>query len=155
MQCIVNKELLSVWFVPLDLSDDFYSPFDDQPFVCVLLCHVAEVSDVDRARLCQQIVSSSCQYVICAGVDCSIWDETLDWAFTDMQTEDGDNQDQTLLTTWHEDEPLLDVFRFAFESDAVVPVASARYVVLSLAEQDNAMIVNSLIAFLRGHGVVV
>ena len=53
------------------------------------------------------------------GPDCSLWDDSIDWAniekFKDRAIPDG----QFVITTWHEKETLQEVLRFA-KIDAAV-----------------------------------
>ncbi|MEC7120178.1 MAG: hypothetical protein VXW65_09795 [Pseudomonadota bacterium] len=129
MQCIHQDDRREVWFAAMDAADDFYSPFDERPYVLLLINHDSGLSDADRLRWSTEIVSSNCRYAICAGIDGSIWDDTLDWAFVDTHIE---TTDEMLLTTWHDEEPFEDVLRFSFDQARFGAYPLNHYLVLCL-----------------------
>ncbi len=47
------------------------------------------------------------------GVDCSSWDDSVDWANLSAAGPDEIPDDKFVTTTWHEDEPLSETFWFA------------------------------------------
>ena len=61
------------------------------------------------------LVESGCLYMMAWGEDCSSWDDSVDWA--NLETFDFRDipDDEFVMTTWHENEPLEEVFRFAKE----------------------------------------
>lgn len=56
------------------------------------------------------IVDSGCLYIMAWGRDCSSWDDSVDWA--NLKRIDGAERadDNHVMTTWHADEPLSEVF---------------------------------------------
>lgn len=72
----------------------------------------AEVDNIWRARVSDWLVRSGCLYMMAWGADCSAWDDAVDLANLeqfDYQVPD----DRSVMTTWHEDETLQEVFLFA------------------------------------------
>ena len=59
------------------------------------------------------LVDSGCLYMMAWGPRCSSWDDSVDWAnigsFGDEEIPDA----AFVMTTWHDDEPLDEVFWFA------------------------------------------
>ena len=59
------------------------------------------------------LVGSGCLYMMAWGPGCRSWDDSVDWAnltafdFADIP------DDRFVMTTWHENEPLEEVFWFA------------------------------------------
>jgi hypothetical protein len=82
------------------------------PFRAVVLVREA-VSNEWRKRVSDWLVTSGCLYMLAWGVDCSIWDDAVDWAslnefdFGDIPPE------RFVMTTWHDDESIEEVFAFA------------------------------------------
>ena len=70
----------------------------------------------------QWLVRSGCFYALAWGVECSSWDDSIDYANIEHVLPAEITEDNSLMTTWHENEPIEGVFRFAkkharFEDD--------------------------------------
>ncbi len=71
------------------------------------------VSNEWRHSVSEWLVESGCRYMMATGIDCSAWDDSVDWAalekfdFRDISDKD------FVMTTWHDDEPLSEVFWYA------------------------------------------
>jgi hypothetical protein len=82
------------------------------PFRAVVLVREA-VTNEWRNRVSDWLVTSGCLYMLAWGVDCSIWDDAVDWTslhefdFGDIPPE------RFVMTTWHDDESIEEVFSFA------------------------------------------
>jgi hypothetical protein len=66
-----------------------------------------------QAAASRWLVDAGCLYMLAWGRDCSSWDDSVDLA--NLQAFDfGEIPDEAFVTTtWHDDEPLSDVFEFA------------------------------------------
>jgi hypothetical protein len=91
--------------------------FKAEPFRAVLVADV-QVSDHWRASVADWLVISGCRYMIAWGADCSAWDDAVDEASVLRENFNADDESQFVMTTWHEAEPLADVFWFAKNSAA-------------------------------------
>jgi hypothetical protein len=66
-----------------------------------------------RMAASRWLVASGCLYMLAWGVDCSSWDDSVELANREI-FDFGDIPDEAfVMTTWHEDESLADVFEFA------------------------------------------
>ena len=66
-------------------------------------------------RTSEWLVDSGCLYMMAWGDDCGSWDESVDWANLEI-FDFGDIPDEEfVMTTWHENEPLQEVFWYAKE----------------------------------------
>lgn len=61
------------------------------------------------------LVISGCLYMMAWGVDCSSWDDSVDYANILNCEFDEIPDDESIMTTWHEKEPLSEVFEFSKE----------------------------------------
>ena len=69
------------------------------------------VSNSRQNEIANWLYSSGCRYASTWGVDCSIWHDAMDWAEIAVWPNDvPDNK--FMMTTWHEDEPLDEMFWF-------------------------------------------
>jgi hypothetical protein len=73
----------------------------------------AEVSCEWQKRVSDWIVASGCLYMMAWGRKCSSWDDSVDWANIHQCGAGPIPESELVMTTWHDDESLADVFRFA------------------------------------------
>lgn len=79
------------------------------PFRAVVVIE-APVTPDWRASVSKWLVESGCLYMMAWGPDCSLWDDSVDYANLD-EFEYGDiPDDRFVMTTWHNNEPVEEVF---------------------------------------------
>jgi hypothetical protein len=69
-----------------------------------------------QANVSSWLVLSGCRYMMAWGKDCSSWDDSVDAASLEAFEFQEEPDDRLVITTWHENEPLRDVFWFAKNS---------------------------------------
>ena len=82
------------------------------PFKAVLVLEQA-VADDWQDQISEWLVRSGCLYMMAWGVKCSSWDESVDWANHSVTGLNDVPDDQFVMTTWHDDEPLTETFWYA------------------------------------------
>ena len=86
----------------------FLSPFKGAEFAALVYIEDTDITIEEQNALSDQLVTSGCRYAVCAGHNCSSWDDSIDMA--DIKRNDGAvNDDNLVMTTWHENEPLKDI----------------------------------------------
>lgn len=88
-----------------------------------LLCsrtRVVVVIDVEVSRewqwqVSKWIIEIGCQYMMAWGIDCTSWDDSVDYAHLEKYDYHYERipTDDFVVTTWHDDVPLAEVFRYA------------------------------------------
>ncbi len=73
----------------------------------------AEVSPKWRVLVSDWIAKSGCLYMMAWGRDCSLWDDSVDMANIEAFDFGEIPEDKFIMTTWHDDEPLSEVFWYA------------------------------------------
>lgn len=73
----------------------------------------AESSQLWQWDVCRWLVASGCRYMLAWGRDCASWEEAVDDASLERFDYEDVPQDQSVLTTSHEDEELGEAFWFA------------------------------------------
>ena len=103
-----------------------------------------------QERVSDWIVESGCLYMMAWGRDCTSWDDSVDYAMHRKAGYADVSDDNFVVTTWHDGEPLHEVFFFArmcaFHPEIALPTltivdirAEARKVaVLALHEAESA-----------------
>ena len=89
----------------------------------------AEVSPEWRSLVSCWIVRSGCLYMMAWGVECSSWDDSVDRANLEEFRFGDIPEDRFVVTTWHADESLAEVFRFS-KNNAFHPTVELQQTVL-------------------------
>ncbi len=71
------------------------------------------VTDEWQTQISDWLVRSGCLYMMAWGVACSSWDDSVDWASMSASDFEETPDDQFVMTTWHDEEPLSETLRFA------------------------------------------
>lgn len=81
-------------------------------YKCVVL--VERIVDQSfRGQLSKLLVESGCLYFMAWGFDCSLWDDSVDYANLERFDYGEVPDEQFVMTTWHENQSLEEVLRFA------------------------------------------
>jgi len=91
----------------LDLPD--ISQF--KPFRVVVLIE-EDVSQEWQPLASTWLINSGCLYMMAWGKECSSWDDSVDFANGEEFNFEGIPDDKFVMTSWHEDEDLDEVFFF-------------------------------------------
>jgi hypothetical protein len=82
------------------------------PFRAVVL--VREIVSNDwRNRVSDWLVAAGCLYMLAWGRECSVWDDAVDWANISAFDFKPIPPERFVMTTWHENESMEEVFWFA------------------------------------------
>jgi len=116
MKLIGRTKEKEVWFSSSNAPYNFQNPFDGEEYVCLIFNNDKEISTDDQKKLSKQIVMSGCRYAVCAGHDCSSWDDSIDYAY--LETDENYNPpDSTfVMTSWHEDESVEEILNYAIHT---------------------------------------
>ena len=102
------------------------------PFRAVVL--VREIVSNDwRNRVSDWLVAAGCLYALAWGQDCSIWDDAVDWASIGAFDFKPIPPEHFVMTTWHEDETIEEVFWFAMHCAEHPTVALRSSLILDIA----------------------
>lgn len=105
------------------------------PYLALVIVEL-DVTPEWRNTLCDWLAHSACLYMCAWGRDCSAWDDAMDWANIAQFSPGEIPAHQFVMTTWHEDEDLAELFYFArhIAQHPVRELASA--VLLHIAEHE-------------------
>jgi hypothetical protein len=81
------------------------------------------------------LVKSGCLYMVAWGIECSSWDDSVDYAAME-KFDYGDVPDaEFVMTTWHENEPMSDAL-FYLRCNAIHPVTdTSKTLILHIAHE--------------------
>ena len=86
-------------------------PFESIPRRVIVLVE-QDVTSQWQDAVSKWIVDCGCLYMMAWGRDCSLWDDSVDWANLKHIGGAELTDDNHVMTTWHADEPLSEVFFF-------------------------------------------
>ncbi len=120
-------------------------PKDIKEYRCLVLIDRA-VSPDERERASRKLVESGCLYMMAWGLDCSLWDDAVDQAVLEAFEFREVPDQQFVMTTWHENESLEEVIRFA-KFDAILSYANKplrKLLVLDLGIKDREALIREM-----------
>jgi hypothetical protein len=88
-----------------------------------------------QAEVSNWLVASGCFYMMAWGVECSSWDDSVDWASLDANDYQAVSEDKFVVTTWHEDDSIEDVFWYAKFTDSHNVYELSNLVVIHIAQE--------------------
>lgn len=103
-------------------------PIDDlRPFKAILVSEI-DVPDSRRSAVCNWLVASGCRYFMAWGRECERWHDFMDEVYLAIWNFEPPD-DALLMTTWHADQALAEVFWFA-RKVAVHPATGLRTILV-------------------------
>jgi hypothetical protein len=104
------------------------------PFLVIIVAE-ANVTGEWQDRTADWLVECGCLYAVAWGVDCEKWHDSVDWAAL-RKFDFGDiPDDQFIMTTWHNDEPLTEAFWFAGNCGHHPDVELTRSIILHISSE--------------------
>ena len=104
-------------------------PISHRPFSAVVIIS-AQVTPEWRHEVSEWLVEEGCLSMMAWGMDCSLWDDSVDIANLEAHNWENIPFGQSVMTTWHEKEPLSDVFWNAHMSNFHPPEVSIDHLVI-------------------------
>ena len=100
---------------------------------CIVIIE-QDVAPEWRELVSHWLVKSGCVYMMAWGYECEAWDDSVDEAILIAFDYGEIPEDKFVMTTWHEDETLEDVFFFAKNAAFARPETS-NFLLLHISEQ--------------------
>lgn len=124
-------------FVPID--GEAIIPVEAGTYLCVILIE-RPVSESFRERTSNTLVRTGCRFMMAWGVDCSLWDDSVDYANIMQFFPAEIPESQFVMTTWHDKDTLEDVFFYAKHNmhSSFNDVKYDSLVVLDLGQDDRS-----------------
>ena len=114
--------------------DSGLPPLEDLQHFKTILVVEAEVAEMMMWETSRLLVESGCKYALAWGTDCESWHDAIEDAYLESTNYEDVPEEQRVMTTWHEDEELSEVFWFAAHR-AVHPAHELRdTLILHIAE---------------------
>ena len=108
-----------------------------KPYKSVVVVET-NISSDRQAEISRWLVGSGCLYMMAWGRECSSWDNSVDFANLEEFSYGEIPDDAFVMTTWHESEPLEEVFWFAKNSAFHPSIELDNTLILHLGENDKS-----------------
>ena len=112
MERVFDDGTVEVWTTHIVRPFVFSSPIAGREFAALVLFLDREVSPDEQAAISASLIAEGCRYAVCAGDQCSTWDDSVDMAYLATDSNRSPPEDRFVMTSWHEDEGLEDVAHF-------------------------------------------
>jgi hypothetical protein len=106
-----------------------------RPFRAVVVID-EEVTPEWQNLVSSWLVKSGCLYMMAWGKNCSSWDDSVDYANGAAFNYGDIPEDHFVMTTWHEDEPLMEVFWYAKNSAVHPTVDLPNILILHISDKN-------------------
>jgi len=126
---------MAVKYVQLVPGAELPDISDLKPFRCVVIVE-EEPSSEWQAQVSEWLVEAGCLYMMAWGKGCSSWDDSVDYANMKRSGYNDIPEEQFIMTTWHEDEPLKEVFVFS-KNDVFHPCVGLPNTLILHISQEN------------------
>ncbi len=116
-------------------------------FKCLVLIERV-ISAAFRDAVSRDLVQNGCLYMMAWGLDCSLWDDAVDFAHLEQWEFQNSPDDQFVMTTWHDRETMAGVLSFA-KIDARVSYAGETLddlLILDISTVDRSELIKDLYA---------
>lgn len=127
-----------VRYLRLQDSKDLPNLGELKPYKAVVVIEET-VSRASQEAISKWLVDTGCLYMMAWGPDCGSWDTSVDEANIEKFGYGEIPEDAFVMTTWHEKEPLEEVFWFAKNSASHPTKELENTLLLHLAQADNAV----------------
>lgn len=100
-------------YVHLPPDEDCPQPVDSGPIAAVVIIEISNWSDRWQRHVCKWLLDSHVHYVMIWGNSCADWHDRVDDEFIITHPTDDLSDTELVMTAWHDDETLDEVFWFA------------------------------------------
>jgi hypothetical protein len=90
-----------------------------------------------RTAVSKWLVNSGCLYMVAWGAECSLWDDSVDWANIEAFHGKEIPEEHFVMTTWQADEPFSEAMSFAKNSALHGCVSLSRGLLLHISSKPN------------------
>lgn len=115
MELVYESGKTKVWRVHLMPGDAVPSFALGEDFKCVIWTSCA-MENAWRNQVSEALVANRLRYMLAGGLDGTIWDDAVDWAYIVTDPDFDPPDDRFVMTEWHDDEPLENVLWCAFKT---------------------------------------
>ena len=141
----VDENANKLHLIPTGLIYIHLPPGSPMPVLPWRRSRVVVVVEAEASREWQMLVSKwiidlGCLYMMAWGIDCTSWDDSVDIAHLEKYDYDHTKipEDEFVITTWHDDETLSEVFYYAKYEFSHPDFELDRTIILDIAKNNRS-----------------
>ncbi len=115
-------------YIRLEPDTDLPDISTFNPFRVLVIVEEAVTSEWQK-KVSTWLVTSGCLYMMAWGIECSSWDDSVDYANIEYFNYENIPDNKFVMTTWHENESIEEVFLFS-KNDAIHPSVDLKHTFL-------------------------
>lgn len=112
-------------------------------FKCLILIE-REVGENYRHDVSKSLIEAGCLYSLAWGQDCTLWDDSVDWAFLERHNYEDVPEEKFVMTTFHSNETLEEVIEFTKRCTEYSPVDLEDILILDFAAKERETAIKQL-----------
>lgn len=124
-----NYPMKNVEYLHLNPLSSIVDFAPQKPFAAVVIISTTVTSEW-REQISKWLVDEGCLCMMAWGDECSLWDDSVDIYNLEANGWNDIPDDKSVVTTWHENEPLSDVFWNASQSNFHPPKTQLEYLLI-------------------------
>ena len=134
MELLASTDRQEVWIDELRRPYSLASPFAGMEYVCILFANDELTTKAEQNLISERLIETGCKYAVCAGHNCSSWDDSVDMAHLAMY-DFNPPEDEHVMTTWHENESVEEILHFGLNNTDFDRHEFVRYLILFVGER--------------------
>lgn len=91
--------------------DELTLPSVNGFYPCVIYA-LRRTSIVEKSMVIEALLAGSCRFFVCGGIECETWHDVADEIIVRQESEQNSAFEQSICTTWHENEGVEELFFF-------------------------------------------
>ena len=109
MELLATRDKKQIWFHELSRPYRLDAHFPGELYVCILFANDETITKEEQAAVSEQLVRTGCRYAVCAGHECSSWDDSVDFAYLSTNEHFSPPDETFVMTSWHDGDSVEDV----------------------------------------------
>ena len=134
MKPIAQQDSHPIWLIKMQPDDEFRSPCLGEDFAALVAIYDGAISSESRNSLCDALIAQGCRNGVFWGYDCSVWDDSLDWAFLATDPNFNPPNSRFVMSSWHDNEPLEEALFGLLKCSAFDNFVPRNFVVIVLGD---------------------
>ena len=123
---------MAIGLVKLKRPYSFISPFEAREFVAWVIAEDAALNGEEMYQISLSLVEAGCRFAVCSGIECSIWDDAIDYAAMEIFPDTEHGEGTLVMTSWHENENLEEIANFVTHCTGFEEFVPNHYLVVSI-----------------------
>ena len=123
---------MAIGMVKLQKPYNFLSPFEAHEFVAWVVAEDVELDREEMYQISLSLVKAGCRFAVCSGIECSIWDDAIDYAAMEVFPDTEHDEGTLVMTSWHENETFDEIAHFMTHCTSFEDFVPDNFLVVSI-----------------------